>query len=133
MIIPPTTITAEDAASCITAQTSLLHDFLTPDRPLYGDNLPHGYHSDDGSDYLSAALDIASELFPLYIDLPYSLDSFIFWLDELIAQDLADDAHDSAASGDTYDDDPFPNFACDAVTTQLATLYAQRYNELTSQ
>lgn len=114
----------------ITAQTTLLHEMLTPNPTLWPDNLPHGYHSDDGHDYLDAALDIASQTFHIYSDLPYSLDFFLTWLDQLINTDILDNAYNNDNAYNEYSH--FPNFACDAVTDEFLTLYLIRYAELTA-
>ena len=126
----PTAITATDAEAVIEEQIRHLRDMLTPNPDLWGDDMPHGFHSDDGRDYLEAAIDLAAEFFPLQIDMPHSLPDFISKVDRHIEEAL--EMYDlTEMPGDAFDyEDFFPPFACDGVTDLYLDIFVRRAREI---
>jgi len=79
-----------------------LHSYTEPCCSEYHpDPEPHGMHSDDGNDYLIAAIDIASEL---------------MMNDPIMRSDLADFRNWLTNKIDPDADDSLINYACDGVS-----------------
>lgn len=106
-------------------QLAWVHDMTTPcehrgaDGKLYADmNIePHGMHSDDGWDYLEAAIQLASELLDIARD--STTDEKRNWVRELIAPDT--DAGELTGNP-YYDSRIFTNYASDGPANIIHAL-----------
>jgi len=109
----------------VRAQLAHLHEYTEADTCMTAVhdlpaelNEPHGMHSDDGHDYLTAAIDLARELLDLHIDA--STDDKRTWITNLVT---ADDNLDPDRNADPYYDSTlFSNYACDGICTALNDL-----------